>query len=224
MSGPVGEPGPVRTGARAAEGAAPGVRDGRTRRRYERRDAIYRAAIELFVKLGYEETMMEAIAERAQTSRATVFNHFGRKIAFLEEWTARRRADAWEAARQGQCAGDGVAGFLRRYVAQIAERSETDREETVALFGAALRSINVLDNLALGSALGGIVEDAQRRGEVRAEVDATQAGVLLSAGYLAVLTQWIGREPGEFDLAGELRKVLDMFLHGILTPDAAAED
>jgi AcrR family transcriptional regulator len=37
---------------------------------------------------------MDDIAERADVARATVFNHFPRKAAFIDEWTARRQERA----------------------------------------------------------------------------------------------------------------------------------
>lgn len=73
--------------------------DRRTRQRHERRDRLFQAAVELFVERGYDNTTMEDIAERADTARATVFNHFQRKTAFLDEWSLRRRERAMTAVR-----------------------------------------------------------------------------------------------------------------------------
>lgn len=38
----------------------------------------------LFVEKGFDSTTMEDIAELADVARATVFNHFPRKSAFLD--------------------------------------------------------------------------------------------------------------------------------------------
>lgn len=43
------------------------------------RELLYRAATELFVERGYEDTTMADIAERAGTARRTAFNHFPNK-------------------------------------------------------------------------------------------------------------------------------------------------
>ena len=60
---------------------------------------MYAAAISLFVEKGFDNTTMDDIAERADVARATVFNHFPRKAAFIDEWTARRRERAAVALR-----------------------------------------------------------------------------------------------------------------------------
>jgi AcrR family transcriptional regulator len=44
---------------------------------------IVNAAMELFHTVGYEQTTMDAIAERAEVSRGTLFNYFPTKTALL---------------------------------------------------------------------------------------------------------------------------------------------
>ena len=75
-------------------GPAVAVPDRRTRRRQESRERVYRAAVELFVERGFEATTMDDIADRADVARATVFNYFQRKTAFLDQWSALRRQKA----------------------------------------------------------------------------------------------------------------------------------
>ena len=116
--------------------------DGRTRNRQERRDRVYRAAIDLFVEQGYGDTTMEDIADRAGVARATVFNHFERKAAFLGEWASRRRSNARASLFQ-QGIGDDVRGRLARYLAELASLSTNSRDETVAVLGAAAHSMNI---------------------------------------------------------------------------------
>ncbi len=51
----------------------------RERKRRETYDRIAKAAIKLFLKLGYEETTMDAIAEAADVSRRSLFHYFSSK-------------------------------------------------------------------------------------------------------------------------------------------------
>lgn len=51
----------------------------RERKRRETHDRIAKAAIKLFLKLGYEETTMDAIAEAADVSRRSLFHYFSSK-------------------------------------------------------------------------------------------------------------------------------------------------
>lgn len=55
----------------------------RKRQKELARKAVLTAAISLFSKNGYEKTTMQAIADQAGVSIATVSRHFGRKIKIL---------------------------------------------------------------------------------------------------------------------------------------------
>jgi AcrR family transcriptional regulator len=190
--------------------------DRRARRRQERRDRVFAVAIELFVERGYHNTTMEDIAEQAQVARATVFNHFERKMTFLEEWADRRRGRAMVAVAEDQLEDHHVGEILARYMRELAHLNSTGRAEAVALMSASVQSTNVLGNLALGKQLGGFIHKGQCRGEIRPEIDANQGGMLLAAGYLLTLTSWIRAEPEPFDLRDELLKLLDVVLHGMV--------
>ena len=85
----------------------------RTRKRQERRDRVYDAAIALFVEHGFDQTSMDDIAARADLGRTTVFNHFPRKAAFLEEWALRRRQRAAAALGDPDHDPDHVGHSLR---------------------------------------------------------------------------------------------------------------
>ncbi|MGB1238594.1 MAG: TetR/AcrR family transcriptional regulator, partial [Pseudomonadales bacterium] len=50
-----------------------------------KRAAIVQAAIEAFQEKGAQCTSMDSIAERAQVSKRTVYNHFASKERLLEE-------------------------------------------------------------------------------------------------------------------------------------------
>jgi AcrR family transcriptional regulator len=193
--------------------------DRRARRRQERRDQVFTVAIELFVERGYHNTTMEDIAERAQVARATVFNHFERKMTFLEEWAARRRGRA-VAAADVQLADHHIGEILDRYMRELAHLNTSARAEAVALVSASVQSTNVLANLALGKQLGGFIRKGQCRGEIRPEIDADQAGMLLAAGYLLTLTSWISADPEPFDLRHELLKMLDVVLRGMVVAES----
>ncbi|WP_033296210.1 TetR/AcrR family transcriptional regulator [Amycolatopsis jejuensis] len=191
------------------------VADRRTRQRQERRDRLFRAAVELFVERGYDNTTMEDIAERADTARATVFNHFQRKTAFIDEWSLRRRERAMTAVRTEHLEDRPLRDMLRRYLVELARISVDTRAETVACMGAAVHSTNIFGNPELARQFGTFVARAQVAGEIRADIDAAQAGLLLATSYFATLSAWIDTEPAPFDLEERMLNVLDMILRGI---------
>lgn len=192
------------------------VGDRRTRRRQERRDRLYRAAVELFVDRGFDSTTMEDIAERADVARATVFNHFQRKTAFLDEWSLLRRQRALHAIQSEHLEQRPLRDILTRYLTELARVSVDSRRETVACMGAAIHSTNVFGNPNLAREIGGFVARSISAGEIRTGVDPQQAGLLIATSYFATLSGWIATEPAPFDLQTHLLDMLDLILHGIL--------
>lgn len=196
----------------------PATGDGRTRARRARYDLAYRAAIDLFIKRGYEQTTMEAIAERAGTSRASVFNYFPRKTSILSEWSRRRRAAVSEilsSERPPQKPGLRVA--LERYMDAWATVNEHDRAETVACGPASLRETDLLTNSGMSYELQALFEDAARRGELSPDADTSLAATALAASYFAVLARWIASDQSDHPgLRDDLRRLADLFLDGLL--------
>jgi len=198
-----------------AEATPRATGDRRARQRQERRDRLFQAAVELFVERGYDNTTMEDIAERADTARATVFNHFQRKTAFLEEWSLRRRERALAVVRAENLEDRPLRDVLDRYLTELARNSVDARAETLACMSAAIHSTNIFGNPELAHQFSTFVERAQDAGEVRANLDPRQAGLLLATAYFATLSAWIASEPVPFDLPERLLAMLDMIQHGI---------
>ncbi|BBF99178.1 MULTISPECIES: TetR/AcrR family transcriptional regulator [Pseudonocardia] len=186
----------------------------RTRKRNERRDRVYAAAVELFVEQGFEATSMDEIALRSGVARTTVFNHFPRKALFLDEWARRRRESAARSLDDADLAGRRLRELLGGYLAALAGLNVSTRVETAALMEVALRNGNTL----LGHDLGGELADlvAATGARLRPSADPTQVGRLLSLGYYSAVVRWIHVEPAPFDLAAELAALLDTVLGGAL--------
>ena len=62
-----------------------GSRERRTRAREETRDRILDAARQMFVRQGYEETTMRAIADKIEYTPTAIYHHFRSKDALLTE-------------------------------------------------------------------------------------------------------------------------------------------
>ena len=189
--------------------------DRRAQRRAEGRQRVFQAAVELFVERGFDATTMDDIAERADVARATVFNYFQRKTAFLHEWSASRRQQALAAVRSEYLGDHPLPEILNRYMVELARMSTESRPETVALMGAAVRSINLLGNPQLATELTTFVSRARDAGQVRSEVDPALAGLLVATGYFAILTEWISAEPAPFDLESRLLQMVDTVWGGL---------
>ena len=197
--------------------------DRRTRDRERRRNQVYDAAVALFVERGFDSTTMDEVAERADVARATVFNHFARKTAFLDEWSARRRRRALDAVYSEHLEDHSVREILERYMVELAKVSTDTRVETVAVMGAAVNTANAGGHPALAHELAGILRRRQSKGELASTANPEVAGLLLATGYFGVVTAWIDTEPPAFDLLQRLLIVVSIVLDGIspVTPEQA---
>ncbi|WP_211768367.1 TetR/AcrR family transcriptional regulator [Kutzneria sp. CA-103260] len=188
----------------------------RERRRLEIRDRLYTAAIELIVERGFEAATMDEIAERADVARATAFNHYPQKAAFLYEWGQRRRERVAEVMAAEQAEQLSAGERLRRYLGVLAELNTASRRATVTLMDASLRLGDALREPSLDLKLAELVDAGRAAGEFRSDVDSTQAGTLLAAAYFTAVLRWIGAEPEPFDLPKYLDGMLDMVLRGLV--------
>src|SRR5258708_26626828 len=76
----------------------------RERQSLERRERLFRAALDLFARKGFAETTVEDITNAADLGKGTFFNYFPSKqhilLAFAEMQLAKLRAAADEARAQ----------------------------------------------------------------------------------------------------------------------------
>jgi AcrR family transcriptional regulator len=197
-----------------APGADPVPLTRRTRRRNERRDRVFTAAIELFADRGYDETSMDDIATRAGLARTTVFNHYPRKVLFLEDWAQRRRMLAARSFAERAPDAASVRDVLGAYLAALAALNEDSRAETAAIMPLALRYTDVMVDHPLGGDLAQLIVDS--RAGLRPGADALWVGRLIALGYFSAVSRWITAEPPPFALADELASLLDAVLLGAL--------
>jgi len=190
--------------------------DRRTRGQQQRRERIYAAAVELIVERGFESCTMDEIAERADVARATVFNLFERKTAFLDEWSRLRRQSAFDAVLEHRHHDQSLREGLGRYFVELARLSEESRTESVAFMRAAVDNTSLLRRPALATQLETLLADAESAGVLAADVDISLTALTLATGYFAVLTAWIDDGPTPFDLHQRLILLLDMILDGVL--------
>jgi AcrR family transcriptional regulator len=180
----------------------------RQMRRNQRRDRVYDAAVALFVKHGYDGATMHDIAAEAGVARTSVFNYFSRKSAFLDDWAARRRDVAFGSIRDTDAP---LRVKLEQFMSGIAGASIRTRDETVAMFGPAVRELNLLDDSALATELTELIEDS---GAQVAAADPALLGSILATGYFAVLYAWCAPGPPPFDLEARLLQLIRLAAEG----------
>jgi AcrR family transcriptional regulator len=98
----------------------------RERKKRATRDALARAALELFVERGYDETTLAEIAEAAGVSTRTIFAYFPSKEDLLFS-TLETMSDALAQALADRPAGTDALTALREFILSSAhEKTELD--------------------------------------------------------------------------------------------------
>src|SRR4051812_14348186 len=113
----------------------------RQRKREETRRAIAEAAMRLFVERGFDEVTVAAVAEAADVSVNTVFNHFPTKedLFFGSQETGGGGLDRLDIDRKP---GEPVVAFLRRHLFESIERfRDASRDRADHADGAAIRQV-----------------------------------------------------------------------------------
>src|ERR1700755_1082186 len=152
------------------------------------RDAIARAAFELALEQGFEETTVDQIASRAQVSPRTVYVRFATKDAIVFGAPGPGFA-AWMADFEAQLDADTHADLLDRLVAFVLRRNEQTRAEgeLALLRRRALLEDPYLrqrlraqyDGIARAMSARGVAQRARRAGDGGARVFAAGVVVLL---------------------------------------------
>ncbi|MBY0490496.1 MAG: TetR/AcrR family transcriptional regulator [Gemmatimonadaceae bacterium] len=186
--------------------------------RLRRRSAILEAAGALFVTGGVAATSMEAIAERAGVSRATVFNHFGGKrelLLGLYDRQLDRLAESLRTSSEQSNPRRAVAAFFRS--AETVLRADGDLTPLLireVLYDPALLAHDVARGDDVRRELIDRVRAAQRAGQLRRTVPATQIAAIMMDLWTASLVPWVLAER-RFGLAAHVMRKIRLVLRGL---------
>jgi AcrR family transcriptional regulator len=197
---------------------------------HERRhQQILDTAIDVFAKFGFRGTTTKQLAKAAGVSEATIFLHFPSKEALyqaiLEEVTQSQEPLRGVLDADGDAPlVDVLARLAQAYMRQERKNSALVR---LALFSALER--HTLGRLLVAQHLGGpvqrlkrLLERAQKRGEVRADLDPETAAHALDS---VLVHQVLLREVlGENHVSsGDMQSYVDIYLRGVAPRDAQEE-
>ena len=189
----------------------------------DKRTRILDAAIRVFAEHGYHGARVGDIAEDAGVAHGLLYHYFASKdevlrTIFVENWgelIGRFRA----VAASDEAADEKLAG-----IAKILLRTwRNDSALVTVMVREVARSHQLQGQVEdVGEAfliVQRVIEEGQRSGVFRADVDARLASWLFYGGLEEVLTGWVlGQLPdGEDDVARAERTAVDLALRG-LTP------
>ena len=97
--------------------------------------AILAGAKEVIAQVGSYESLMNDIAERAEVSRATIYNHFADREELMNALLASEVERLIEVARTAKSQADALFQLSRNISEDLAlaKRVETDRDQVIAL-------------------------------------------------------------------------------------------
>jgi AcrR family transcriptional regulator len=179
------------------------------------RERIVRESCKLFDEKGFDATTVDEIIRRADVSKGTFFNYFGRKEAVLAFALEQRLTVADAAAVEHLSLATPVRDKLLAIFLEAAAAWEEDRalsRHVVSALGSRAhaespRTEKWRDLLLTAIQLG------QKSGELRIDVAPARIEAMLIALYHETLARWVsGAAP---DFQSELREQVSLVLDGL---------
>lgn len=182
-------------------------------------DSLTDVALRVFAERGYDGASMDDVARAAGITKASIYHHVSGKEALLERGLSRA-LDALFAILDEPGSGEGSGiDRLRHIVGRVAETTLRLRPELTVLFRAHGASKSEREALERRRAFDRIVTEliaqAQREGDVRAELD-PRLTVRLIFGMSNSVVEWY-RSGSSLAGATVVKAVLALVFEGITT-------
>ena len=192
-------------------------------------ERILQAAEALFSEQGFDAASISAIAERAGVSKANIFHHFSSKNAL---YLAVLQDACKESRKQLACMENSEGTFAERlakyaagHLQAILEREDVARLILRDLLESGTERGKELAEQVFGqnfSALVALLQEGQRQGELRADVDvSTVAVMLIAANVYYFHSRGVLRHMPQVDFGDDPQRysanMMHLMLHGILT-------
>ncbi|HKN89474.1 MAG TPA: TetR/AcrR family transcriptional regulator [Acidimicrobiia bacterium] len=164
----------------------------REEKKQEQRRAILAVALELFRAQGFEATRVQDITERLRISEGTFFNYFPTKAAVLDAAAVDILDRATILLHHDVADHDrAVLDRLEELVRDFAANFAGDREFAVQLALHTRLGLGREREQQTHRSLAELVEEGQRRGEIRADVGPRQLAELFMAVVLVTVSNWL---------------------------------
>lgn len=197
----------------------------RERQKAERRQAISKAAIELFERQGFQNTTIEQIASLAGVSAPTVFKYFGNKqeiiLEILHEADQRALKDTRSLIPEMEDPVEALC-YLERlltgYALEVMHPSLWRELLPLILFGdnnglpEGYRAMNE----ALRAEISGLIKALQQAGKLRADLDVDLAAFLLNDYSHLQLYRLVNQEQPDIKAhCAQVRRITELLFHGM---------
>jgi AcrR family transcriptional regulator len=192
------------------------LRSRRERKKERTRADIYQAAMNLFLRRGFDAVTIEEICDEADVARGTFFLHFATKESLLAEYGQRINEEL--AAMLKNYRGNAT-GALRAAFKMLASAAARHPDVVQLLVREVLMQPMLLtrhDEQAqdLVMLLAAVIRRGQSSGEFRRRVEPTVAALAACASFFAFVYEWV-RRGAAFDIEAGIAEALDVILHGV---------
>ena len=162
-----------------------------------KRDAILRAATNVFAERGYFNAQVADVARAAGVAAGTVYLYFRSKDDLLASIFERAMREAFEEWRTALAGVDDPQERLRRFAHLHLARLGRDRKLAIVFQVELRQSVKFMERLSstllrdyLGQIRAAIV-DGQRSGAFRSDINATLAAKMFFGALDEMATNWI---------------------------------
>jgi TetR/AcrR family transcriptional regulator, fatty acid metabolism regulator protein len=184
-----------------------------------KRDAILRAAIDVFAERGYFNAQVADVARAAGVAAGTVYLYFKNKDDLLVSIFERSMREGLADSRAAVADLGDPRERLRRLAQGHLARLGSDRKLAIVFQVELRQSTKFMERFSstlLRDYLGLIREaiaDGQREGLFRADITATSAAKMLFGALDEMATNWI-LSRRRYSLAADADAVVDLFING----------
>ena len=192
----------------------------------DKRGRIIDAAVAVFAEKGFHAARVSDVAKRAGVADGTIYLYFKNKedlLLSLFEEKMGRQIESLEAAWKGlDDPVERMRAYAQHHFRQLAAHPELAQVLQVELrqshkFFSDYRPEKLWQYL---NAFKSQVEEAQRQGLVRADVDPFLSMWAIFGALDEISIQWVlARKREKFNLEAAADQVVDLFLHGMMASE-----
>lgn len=197
----------------------------RERQKAERRQAISKAAVELFERQGFQNTTIEQIAGQAGVSPPTVFKYFGNKqeiiLEILHHADQRAISDTRSLIHQIDDPVEALCHLerlLTGYALEVMHPSLWRELLPLILFGGSngLPEGYRAMNDALRAEISELLRELQRAGKLRPQLDVELAAFLLNDYSHLQLFRLVNQEHPDIEAHSlQVRRITELVFYGM---------
>jgi AcrR family transcriptional regulator len=191
----------------------------RERKRQQTADHVADTAWGLFQAQGYETVTMEAIAEAADVAKGTLYKYFPVKEALLRYRFHREMMETMPALLTQLSLLPTAKGRILGFLDLVADWLIQHRQYMGPYLSLRMGEVGIPYDLdspnrsGLEQVFSGFIQEGQKSGEFRHNLDVTTVAQYLEFLYLAALMRWLNSS--EIDLREEFHTMLDFCLQGL---------